>query len=467
MVSFKNMSISKFLLLLFGIFFVLIVSSVVIQLTGANETAVFVAQVLFYVLLYYFFYSKGLTEREKKLMFMGSGKLTSVLLAITPLFAGRFFSMLYALLLENILPSAYKSYLKSSELIEQQMGSIGVFQMMLLFLAIVILAPIVEEIVFRGIFFNLLAKKRSTLFAMIVSSLVFGLLHAETMIPVTLIGFILCFIYHRTGNLLLAMAAHMFNNLAAFLMAFLLMDLPPESTLSITLGIMLIIASVVASLLLLKYIIKNWYFMKEGTPIHRNSAEGFISDEIQIRKKHTEVSIIDITTPLENQMLVFPGDPEVVVEKIRDVNIDGYELRKLSLSTHSGTHMDFPAHFISGGHTLDEIPIDRYYGEAVIVHSFDEPIPYGIKRVLAKEGYLSEDRARLLIEKGVLLIGTVHDSIEQDYPYPVHKLLLESDIIILENLQLSHVDTGIYKLAAFPLKISGAEAAPCRAVLFR
>lgn len=465
MTEFRNMSVTKFLLLLFGVFFSYILLVVIVGESGAPQNLIYILQILFYVVLFFAFFNRGLTSQEQKKVLTSDKKTFSLPLMMAPFFIGSLVSVLYGLVIQFLFPSLFESYLGASESIELMIEQAGYLQIGMIFLAIVVLAPIVEEILFRGILFNLIAKRKSTLFAMITSSLIFGFLHAETMVPTAVIGFVLCFIYHKTGNLYLAMGAHAFNNLIAFVMPLLLAQASETSALVSVLGVLLLLANGVITILFARYLIKNWDSIRERTPFFRlsHNQEGDIGQ----RDKEAEKEIIDITKHIRHGMDVYPGDPEVVVEEKNSISQDGFSLRKLSLSTHSGTHMDFPSHFIENGKTADDFELERFFGETAVVSSFQDPIPYGVKNILSKEGYLTEDRARMFLKNGVQLIGTVHESIEQDYPYPLHKLLLESDIIILENLELRHVEPGIYRLVVLPLKIEGAEASPCRAVLFR
>lgn len=465
MTEFRNMSVTKFLLLLFGVFFSYILLVVIVGESGAPQNLIDILQILFYVVLFFAFFNRGLTSQEQKKVLTSDKKTFSLPLMMAPFFIGSLVSVLYGLVIQFLFPSLFESYLGASESIELMIEQAGYLQIGMIFLAIVVLAPIVEEILFRGILFNLIAKRKSTLFAMITSSLIFGFLHAETMVPTAVIGFVLCFIYHKTGNLYLAMGAHAFNNFIAFVMPLLLAQTSETSALVSVLGVLLLLANGIITILFARYLIKNWDSIRERTPFFRlsHNQEGDIGQ----RDKEVEKEIIDITKHISHGMEVYPGDPEVVVEEKNSISRDGFSLRKLSLSTHSGTHMDFPSHFIENGKTADDFELERFFGETAVVSSFQDPIPYGVKNILSKEGYLTEDRARMFLKNGVQLIGTVHESIEQDYPYPLHKLLLESDIIILENLELRHVEPGIYRLAVLPLKIEGAEASPCRAVLFR
>ena len=338
-----------------------------------------------------------------------------------------------------------------------------------MFISVVILAPIVEEIVFRGIFFNLLNRKRSTLAAMIISSLVFGFLHAETMVPTAVIGFVLCFIYHRTGSLILVMAGHMVNNLIAFSMPLLIGDADPLGTPLQILGGVLVLLYIVGSIYFVYYAVRNRSFLAFDGPMHRAAGvksayrkDHEISDQ---DAQYREKKVIDISKTLEDGMPVYPGDPEVRIQEVASISEDGYAVRSIQMNTHASTHMDFPSHFIENGASQDDVDLSLLYGEVFVAENAEEFLPEGTERVLFKEGYLTEERAQALIQGGIKVVGTVHDSIDEQAPYAVHQMLLNSGIIILENLNLAHVTGRRYTLCAFPLKISGAEAAPARVVL--
>lgn len=96
------------------------------------------------------------------------------------------------------------------------MGTMEPLSLILLFLAVVVMAPIVEEIAFRGVLYNMLNKRMSLWGAAIVSSLIFGIAHGTTFLQTAVIGFVLAFIYQVTGDLKMAMLGHAVNNAFAF-----------------------------------------------------------------------------------------------------------------------------------------------------------------------------------------------------------------------------------------------------------
>lgn len=181
--------------------------------------------------------------------------------------------------------------------------------------------------------------------------------------------------------------------------------------------------------------------------------------------------IIDLTKELWSGMEVYEGDPGVVLESFRTVQEDGYAVTRLQLSTHSGTHMDAPSHFYRDGKTISEVGLEKLMGRAVVLGRFEGAIPEGISIVLARTGFLSLRRAEELLQKGVQVFGTIHDSIEEPTDasgmdaFPVHQLLLGREAVIIENLDMSEAEEKTYGFVALPLKIRNGDGSPARVVL--
>lgn len=171
-------------------------------------------------------------------------------------------------------------------------------------------------------------------------------------------------------------------------------------------------------------------------------------------------------------------------------------LTHLSLSAHTGTHMDAPRHFIARGRTMDSLPLDAVVGPCRVIAirsrsviSVDELRPYKIKRgerilfrtsnsirswQLAKTGtfdtryvYIPADAARYLVERGVRTVGVDYLSVGgwQKDSAECHRILLGAGIWIIEGLDLSRVKPGAYDLVCLPLRILGADGSPARAIL--
>jgi arylformamidase len=198
--------------------------------------------------------------------------------------------------------------------------------------------------------------------------------------------------------------------------------------------------------------------------------------------------IIDISRPIGPDTPVWPGDPPVVVERVARVEAgDPAEVSRLQLGTHTGTHVDPPAHFLPGGVTVDQLPLDVLVGPAVVADLTGVPsidpgaleslgLPAGTVRLLLKTGReaggiagggaLSSEGARWLVDRGVLLVGADTLSVEPGTDaYPVHRTLLGAGVVIVEGLDLASVAAGPYQLVCLPLRITGGDGAPARAVL--
>jgi arylformamidase len=175
---------------------------------------------------------------------------------------------------------------------------------------------------------------------------------------------------------------------------------------------------------------------------------------------------IDVSMPLSAGMPHFPGDPEVRIER----NVEkGCSLTTLSMSAHTGTHMDAPLHVLAGGASIDQIPMEVCIGPARVIE-LGSALP-GIQageRILCKaKSAFTEAQARFFAARGTLLAGI--DSLSVDSldsaSLPVHHILLRAGVWIVEGLDLSQVEPGEYDLICMPLRIAGADGAPARALL--
>ena len=157
-------------------------------------------------------------------------------------------------------------------------------------------------------------------------------------------------------------------------------------------------------------------------------------------------------------------------------------LTEFSMCAHNGTHIDAPFHFIKDGKTVDEIDLASFVGMAYVaehsgVVSADDALKIlekakkrdieSAKRILIKgDAEVSADAARVFAESSILLLGNQSQTVgPENAPMAVHKILLSAGVVLLEGIRLSDVPEGAYLLNAAPLNLSGADGAPCRAVL--
>lgn len=212
---------------------------------------------------------------------------------------------------------------------------------------------------------------------------------------------------------------------------------------------------------------------------------------------------VDLTLPIQVGMATFPvhWHPVVEITQLGRHGIENRETRKLVLGTHTGTHCDAPLHFIEGGASVDDLPLDLLIGEAVvldfsgcadrqeitvgdlerklgerrpvrIVFRYDWAQHFGTMKYYSDLPFLSEDAAKWLVGRGVRLVAM--DTPMPDNPQngrnsghdsPNHKTLLGNGVVIVEYLcNLDRLPEGDIELIVLPLKIAGGDGSPVRAV---
>jgi arylformamidase len=201
----------------------------------------------------------------------------------------------------------------------------------------------------------------------------------------------------------------------------------------------------------------------------------------------------DITRAMHPAMAVWPGDTPFSIETIMDINRgDPVNLTTLTLSSHTGSHADAPAHFTADGLPLDQLPLEPYIGPVTVVSLSKKTGPlfpadfpaldwFRLERLLIHTQashlppeqfptnfvYPSPELADFLGSHGVLLFGSDAPSMDalDSETYPGHQALRRHNIAILESLQLKEVPAGNYELIALPLKIKNGDGSPVRAIL--
>jgi arylformamidase len=202
---------------------------------------------------------------------------------------------------------------------------------------------------------------------------------------------------------------------------------------------------------------------------------------------------IDVTVPIRDGMLHWPGDPPVRVERVSDIDRgDPYTVSRLSLGAHTGTHVDAPLHYVQGGRGIDELPLDALVGEARVLRivdprrvTVDELVRNDVtegERVLFRtrnserpwstqpftEDYVhvAPDAAEWLAARGVRTVGVDYLSVASPEEGVVtHRALLLAGVVIVEGLDLSRVPAGRYQFVCLPLKLQAGDGAPARVLL--
>jgi arylformamidase len=204
--------------------------------------------------------------------------------------------------------------------------------------------------------------------------------------------------------------------------------------------------------------------------------------------------IYDVSLPIVSEGLVFPGDPQIHISGHQSIaRGDPANVSALAFGSHTGTHVDAPRHFLQAGGPVDAIPLGCLVGPALVL-DFAEDVSEigaaelrshdlrGATRVLFRTRnsallrnrrftpeyvYLAPDGAKYLLERGVELVGIDYLSIERfdSKDYPVHRMLLERQVAIVEGLDLSEVPEGRYQFICLPLRLKELDGAPARAML--
>jgi arylformamidase len=204
------------------------------------------------------------------------------------------------------------------------------------------------------------------------------------------------------------------------------------------------------------------------------------------------VKIIDISWPITQHMTQYKDRDEVKIEQVKVFEKDSVRSSTIKLGSHTGTHIDSPAHLLQDGGSIEEIDLTKLMGRCRVLNltSVEEAItendlaPCAISAdeiillktsnsALPNEGpfnknfvYLEKSGAAYLARCNIKAVGIDYLGIERNQPdHETHITLLKNGISIIEGLRLQNVEEGEYKLKCLPLSIRGVEAAPARAVL--
>jgi Predicted metal-dependent hydrolase len=170
------------------------------------------------------------------------------------------------------------------------------------------------------------------------------------------------------------------------------------------------------------------------------------------------MKIFDLSVPIADGMPVYPGDPEVRVKVAHTYESHTWELRHLSMGSHSGTHMDVPSHMHAGAATLDELPLERFFGVSRLVRVEEELAWPNGRGLFFVESAGLECFKRLAALSPPFVGGELTEELE--------RALLGINIITytgLQGLERLPADTD-FMFYGFPLRIAGGDGSPVRAV---
>ena len=213
------------------------------------------------------------------------------------------------------------------------------------------------------------------------------------------------------------------------------------------------------------------------------------------------MKVIDLTLTVSNKIPTFPGSPQPNFIPWENVKEDGYNLELLFLSSHTGTHMDAPHHFLEKGAKIHEISLKKLVSEAVLIQSrkkSNESVTktdiqkfekkHGKidgfssvifltdwKKKLQKKYYFTKNpglsvlAAKYLASKKISLVGIDSPSIDlgTDSKFSVHQIFAKKGMLIVENLaNLEKIKSSKFHLVVLPLKLKNATGSPVRAIAF-
>jgi len=208
------------------------------------------------------------------------------------------------------------------------------------------------------------------------------------------------------------------------------------------------------------------------------------------------MNIIDISIPLSEKTPVWEGDKGISVPRVAKIEEGSdFNVSRIELGVHAGTHIDAPYHVFKNGSTVDQIPLGNLIGRVQVVEIPDGisvinknclmnlDFQDGIDRILFKTSNsiywetdpfsfnkeyvaINSEGAEYLANMDLRLVGVDYFSVSSydDLKQP-HLILLERGIILLENIDLRQVVPEIYQLICLPLKIIDTDGAPVRVVL--
>ena len=186
-------------------------------------------------------------------------------------------------------------------------------------------------------------------------------------------------------------------------------------------------------------------------------------------------NIIDISRELFSAF-VYPGDPAPQKEPTANIGPDSpYNLTKITMGSHNGTHLDAPLHFIPEGKDVLHIPLEKCIGPCKVL-AFEGPVSKaditsflsdGTQKLLLKgAAEITPEVALVMADFKIDLIGVEKFTVgDTKTGVEIHRTLLGAEIIILEAINLENVEPGEYLLSAAPIKMAGLDGSPVRAYL--
>jgi len=208
--------------------------------------------------------------------------------------------------------------------------------------------------------------------------------------------------------------------------------------------------------------------------------------------------LFDLTMPFSEKTIPVPGHPCPRFEPLTTLEDDGVRNTMMTISIHTGTHIDAPSHFVPDGASIDEIPIDRFRRPGVRLDLRDlaepgEQITLGhlkqagfdpteardsilmlasgwsdktwqTEQLYGTNPFLAQDAAEALADAAPSALG-LDFAVDDTKPWPNHTILLGAGVLLIENLmRLPELPRDGFEVMAFPLKLVGENGGPTRVV---
>ena len=210
--------------------------------------------------------------------------------------------------------------------------------------------------------------------------------------------------------------------------------------------------------------------------------------------------VIDLSVAVDAETVVYPGDPRPRFEVHSTIENQGFNLLAIHLGSQSGTHVDAPYHFEEDGLRLDAIPVDRFVGPGVVIDATDlgargeirwehvapvaDRLRPGVIALLRtgwsrhygapayfENPFLEAEACQRMLELGVRTFCidaiNIDETPDADHPgvgFPSHHLISRAGGVIGENFRLDDLPDGDFLVACTPVRLTGADGGPVRAV---
>ncbi|GIN19772.1 MAG TPA: cyclase family protein [Bacillus bacterium] len=206
--------------------------------------------------------------------------------------------------------------------------------------------------------------------------------------------------------------------------------------------------------------------------------------------------IVDLSLPLDNNLPVFPGDPEPNIRPATTIEKHGYNTAYLDIGSHTGTHVDAPFHIRGEGKTIERLPLENFIGEGVLIPAthkdhgeaitLEDAAPYlnklgpgkvalihtGWTRYLGEDEYFNHPYLDIEVVVKMLDLGVrtfLIDALNVDPPtgeeFPAHEAITAVNGIIGENFtNFDQITFDNPLIIALPLKVTNGDGSPVRAI---